>query len=119
MRKFIFVASVLMILLLLFSCYAEEEKQTLADNGSATGVKMTALVKNIGEKIEVEVIEGEYGASGIFWVNVSDETVYVDKNNYIISASDLEIGDIVEITYGGQVMMSYPPQIVASIIRIK
>ena len=40
------------------------------------GVKMTAIVKNIGEKIEVEVVEGEYDASGIYWVNVSDETVY-------------------------------------------
>ena len=118
MKKIIFVASVLLILTLLFaSCYEEGEQQTMVDDG--TGVKMTAIVKNIGDKIEVEVIEGEYGVSGIFWVNYSDETVFADANNTVISLSDLDIGDVVEITYGGQVAMSYPPQISAKIIQIK
>lgn len=83
------------------------------------GVKMTAIVKNIGEKIEVEVVEGEYDASGIYWVNVSDETVYTNSDNVRLSLSDLKVGDTVEITYGGQVAMSYPPQISAKKIVIK
>jgi hypothetical protein len=29
------------------------------------------------------------------------------------------VGDTVEITYGGQMMMSYPPQIVATAISLK
>ena len=117
MKKLIFVATVLLVLVLFVSCYEEGDKQTMVDDG--TGVKMTAIVKNIGDKIEVEVIEGEYDASGIFWVNFSGETVFVDANDVVISISDLKAGDIVEITYGGQVAMSYPPQIYAKRIQIK
>lgn len=117
MKKLIFVASALLVLVLLVSCNLEGEKKTMADDG--TGVKMTAIVKNIGDKIEVEVIEGEYGASGIYWVNYSSETVFVDANEVVISISDLDVGDTVIITYGGQVAMSYPPQISAKRIEIK
>ena len=118
MRKLLLVASALLILALLFvACDEEGAKQTMADDG--TGVKMTAIVKGIGDKIEVEVIEGGYGAEGIYWVNYSSETVFVDENDVIISISDLKIGDTVEITYGGQVAMSYPPQISAKRIQIK
>ena len=117
MKKIIFAASVLLVLVLLVSCYDDGVKQTMLDDG--TDVKMTAIVKSIGDKIEVEVIEGEYGASGIFWVNYSAETVFVDANDVVVSVSDIEIGDTVIITYGGQVAMSYPPQISAKRIQIK
>ncbi len=81
-----------------------------------TGVKMTAEVTAFGDKIEVNVIEGEYGASGIYWVIISDETVIVNTDGTHVSA--LKVGDKIEITYGGQVMMSYPPQIVAKKIVV-
>lgn len=77
------------------------------------GVKMTGEILAIGEKIEVNVIEGEYGASGTYWLIVSGDTKYYDAAGNGISLADLSIGDRVEIVYGGQVMMSYPPQIVA------
>lgn len=95
-----------------------KEEQPVA-NDNVVGVKMTATVKGIGDKIEVEVIEGEYGASGIYWVNYSEETVFADSENLRVSISNLKVGDTVEITYGGQVAMSYPPQIFASKILIK
>ncbi len=89
----------------------------MTDDG--TNVKMTAIVKSIEDKIEIEVISGEYGAEGIYWVNYSDETVFTNSENASLSISDLKVGDTVEITYGGQVAMSYPPQIFAKKIEIK
>ncbi len=77
------------------------------------GVKMSAEILAIGEKIEVEVIEGEYGASGIYWVIYSSDTKYFDAFGNAAKLSDFAVGDKIEIVYGGQVMMSYPPQIVA------
>lgn len=79
----------------------------------ASEPKMTAEIIAISDKIEVNVIEGDYGASGIYWVNVSSTTVFETKGGGRIKLSDLSAGDRVEISYSGQVMMSYPPQIVA------
>ena len=113
MRKLAFVTLILLVLAFATSCYISEEEQNME------GVKMTAVIKSIGEKIEVDVIEGEYGASGIYMVNVSDKTVYTDSSNVRLSLASLKVGDTVEITYSGQVMLSYPPQIVALKIQIK
>ena len=82
-------------------------------------VKMTASIKAINEKIEVEVIEGDYGASGIYWVLTNENTDFTAKDGSVISKADLKVGDVIEIGYGGQVMMSYPPQIVAVKIAVK
>lgn len=78
---------------------------------------MKATITNIGERVEVDVTEAEY-AEGPYWVITSDATVYLSKNGERISRSDLKVGDSIEIFYSGQVMMSYPPQIVATRIRI-
>ena len=82
------------------------------------GVRMTAEIIAISDRLEVEVISGEYGASGIYWVITSDDTPCFDSEGNTIKFSDLEVGDKIEIIYGGQVMMSYPPQIVAKKIKI-
>ena len=113
MKKIAFIASILLVLALVTSCYITEGEKNLE------GVKMTAIIKNIDDKIEVEVIEGQYGATGIYWVNFSDDTVFTNAEGVRLSVSSLKVRDTVEITYGGQVMMSYPPQIVALKIEIK
>ena len=113
MKKIILIVSVVLILALLVSCYIIEEEQNME------GAKMTAVIKNIEDKIEVEVIEGDYNVSGIYWVNISSDTVFTDENNARLSLSDLKVGDIIEITYSGQVALSYPPQIYAKKIQIK
>lgn len=82
------------------------------------GVRMVAEIVAIGDKIEVEVIDGEYGASGIYWVNVGETTVFKDADGGSIEPSDLSVGDQIEIIYSGQVMMSYPPQIMARKITL-
>ena len=84
--------------------------------GDVEGAKMTAEVVFVGDKLEVNVIEGEYGASGPYWVITSSETVIVDQSGKRISK--LNVGDKIEIIYSGQVMMSYPPQIVAKKITL-
>ena len=80
-------------------------------------VVMKAQIKEIGEKIEVDVVESEY-TTGVHWVITSDATQYFDKDGNKINRSDLKRGDVVEIRYSGQVMMSYPPQIVAARITV-
>ena len=80
--------------------------------------RLTATVTALGEKLEVNVTEGEY-ASGIYWVIISDETVIKDQDGVKRSRDDIAVGDTLGIVYNGQVMMSYPPQIVAREITIK
>ena len=75
-------------------------------------VRMRAEITAIGEKIEVEVLESEY-TSGPHWVIVGDKTAVEDKDGKRLDLSSLSVGDTVEIFYNGQVMLSYPPQIVA------
>ena len=120
MKKIILIASVLLILALLISCdMMDNGDQEMVDDGTQASVKMTALIKNIGNGIEVEVIEGDYEASGVYYVHISSDTIIVDANNQNISLSGLNVGDVVEIFYGGQVALSYPPQITANKIQVK
>ena len=75
--------------------------------------RMVAEIIAIGDKIEVEVIEGDYGASGVYWINYSSTTKIVSSDGVALKIGDLSVGDKIEIIYNGQVMMSYPPQVVA------
>ena len=77
---------------------------------------MLARVKNVEEKIEVEVIRAKY-ASGIYWVLTSLATRILDEKGNIIKKTDLKAGDTVKIIYSGQVMMSYPPQVSAISVK--
>ena len=80
--------------------------------------RLTATVTALGEKIEVDVTEGEY-ASGIYWVIVSDLTEIYDSEGNKIGREKISVGDTLEIVYNGQVMMSYPAQIAARKITLK
>ena len=73
---------------------------------------LKGIVKGYNTHLEIEVIESDY-AFGIYWVIVPDNTPILDKNGDNIQLSSLKEGDIVKVTYNGQTMMSYPPQIVA------
>ena len=87
--------------------------------GSHEEFVMSATVTALGEKIEVEVLSGPYGASGPYWVITGGSTAYRGKDGKPITRGEIAVGDTVEISYGGQVMMSYPPQIVARAIKVK
>ena len=109
MKKFVLVM-VLFFIFPLVSCKNNE----MSDDEM---FRLKGIVKNIDDKIEVEVIESDY-AFGLYWVIVFEETEYLDYNDNEINKEDVLVGDIVEISYNGQTMMSYPPQIVAYEIKI-
>lgn len=113
MKKILKTAAMLLTLSCLASC-----SQGGSTQAHEPSVKMLARIVKISDRLEVEVIEGEYGASGTYWVITSDNTEFITNDGSHITRDALNIGNTVEITYGGQVMMSYPPQIVAKSIKM-
>ena len=115
MKKRKTLATLLSLILfapLLFSCSSgnsEDEQPSFS---------LTATVKELGEKILIDVSEGEY-ASGPYLMIISDETEIVDKNGAAATKDSIALGDEIRVIYNGQVMMSYPAQIVARKIQIK
>ena len=93
--------------------------ENMNNNGSVESFSMIATVIAIDEWLEVDVISALYGNTGRFWVRVSENTSFFDQSGESISLSEIKVGDTVEITYSGQVMMSYPPQIIALSIIVK
>lgn len=120
MKRIILMILVLSLFPFLFACKKEcgqKKNENENENLQSPTVTMRAIVTIVGAHIEVEVIESDF-AFGVYWVLTSDGTEYFDKNGKSIKRTDIKAGDTIEITYGGQVMMSYPPQIVAREIRI-
>ena len=110
MKKRIAFLLLLAVLLSLSSCNGE-------GNGMDARFSMKATVEAVGEKIQVNVTEADY-AYGIHLVITAAETEYIGKNGERIERADIHPGATVEIRYSGQVMMSYPPQIVAARITL-
>lgn len=102
MKKIVFCIILIMSSFVLFSCKGED-----MDN-----VKMIAIIQGIDDKIQIDVLESEY-TFGVHLVITGEQTKYFDESGNQVTRNDLKIGDTIEIIYGGQVMMSYPPQIVA------
>lgn len=82
------------------------------------GVSMVARIDKVGEKIEVMVKESEY-TWGTHLVITTDTTQYIGQDGKKITRDRLNAGQVVEIIYSGQVMLSNPPQIVALRITVK
>lgn len=78
---------------------------------------LIGIINNVEEKINIEVIESEY-AFGEYLVITSNETNILDKKGLNINKNNLKVGDKIKVVYSGQVMMSFPPQIVAYEIKI-
>ena len=108
--KVIIAISTIMLGICAVGCKVEENE--------GQSFVMKASVDSLDDRIEVTVIEAPYGNTGPFWVITSDETEFADANGNKIHREDIKQGDVVEITYGGQVMMSYPPQIAAIKIKV-
>ena len=113
MKRISLVAFIL-LLPLLFAC--SKGGSDNMNNDAKDKFQMKATVTMVGEKIEVEVIESEY-ASGPFWIITSDSTAFLNASGKKITREDIKAGDTVTVTYNGQVMMSYPPQVVAITIK--
>ena len=106
MKKYLAIA-LAMLMLMMVGCQS-------TDNDPITeNFHLKAIVKSNdgGDRLEVEGVESDY-AFGIYIVHTSN-AAFINAEGEAISPSDIQVGDTVEITYSGQVMMSYPPQIVA------
>ena len=94
-----------------------EENIDINENEEKTGFVLKAIVKAVNnEHIEVEVIDSDY-AFGTYWILTSSDTKYYNKDGSEISRNSIKVGDTVEITYSGQTMLSFPPQVVAYSIK--
>ena len=78
---------------------------------------LRGVVLSTEERLMIEVIESEY-AFGEYVVLLNEDTQFTDREGKPSSPAALAAGQTVEVVYGGQVMMSYPAQIVASRIQI-
>ena len=119
MKKYTHLFLALLCLPLLFACTPDLSDITLPTNADTTEFKMKATITAIGSTIEVNVTEGPYGAEGPYHVHTPEDTRYLGRSGEPIKRGELSVGDAVEITYSGQVMLSYPPQIVAFAIAVK
>ncbi len=74
-------------------------------------------VFEVAELLGVEMEETDY-SFGPYHVITSEETTYFDESGNPTSRDAIKIGSVIEITFSGQVMMSYPPKISAKSIKI-
>ena len=118
MKRLLKTLVLLLALTSLTSCGISGGGTTGLGKDPVEGVKMTAKVTEVTDRLGVEVLESEY-AFGPYLVHMGEKVKICSKSGEIISLSDIKEGDTVEITYSGQVMMSYPPQIVALQIVVK
>ena len=109
--KYILLLSALFMLV---SCSAGERSE-----GDGVQYQLKARVSAVNEKIEVEIIESPDGSVGPLWIITSDATEYYGKDGKAIARTDICVGDIITVSYSGQVMMSYPGQIVAHTVTVE
>ncbi len=103
------------LLLFLSACHASAEEKSEDVPAAAPVFEMEATVCELGEKLTVEVTKSEY-TSGVHLI-IPDKNVRVtDEEDNTLSLSDIRVHDKVRIIYNGQVMLSYPPQVVATAI---
>ena len=112
--KFVMLTAAL-VAMMLFATGCPRYEENYEPQGEAFVLK--AVVNTVTDRLEVEVIESDY-AFGVYWVLVNENTKFENSEGETINLSDVKPGDTIEITYGGQVMMSYPPQIVAQKVTL-
>ena len=119
-KQFFFFALFLALPLSLFACKNENAAPVFkpSDEPASPSVEMEGTVTETGERLLVEVTKSEY-TSGPHIVLLNEDTVITDADGDPLSAKDVKVGDCLKILYSGQVMLSYPPKIVALHIVVK
>lgn len=125
MKKSFLLLGFLALALLLSSCQSnatakgEENDGALPTNADTSpSFVLEGVVTELGERLLVEVTRSEY-TSGPHLVILTDETEIKNASGKALSREDISVGDTLSVVYNGQVMLSYPPQIVArSVTRI-
>ena len=104
------------------------ENEPNAENG---GIKNSSIkleegevvyrgrVTKLGDKreMEMEIVDSTI-AFGPYRVLIGDSTTFYGVNGEEIDRETIELDDIIEVVFSGQVMMSYPPQIAAKRVYI-
>ena len=108
-----------------------EESADRGENEENGGIKNSAIklegnevvyrgkVTNLGnsQELEMEIVDSTI-AFGLYRVLISGETTFYGLDGEEINRETIEIGDVIEVVFSGQVMMSYPPQIAARRVYI-
>lgn len=97
----------------------EENNSSNQKDKSELQIIFQAEVMENGESLLVtpDPESSEYKSSNKFMVSVSDDRIW-DTKGKGISKEDLRPGDMLEITYNGVILESYPAQIFASSIQL-
>ena len=76
-------------------------------------------VTKLGDKreMEMEIVDSTI-AFGPYRVLIGDSTTFYGASGEEIDRETIELDDIIEVVFSGQVMMSYPPQIAAKRVYI-
>ena len=81
---------------------------------SGTEYRFRAVINRVSEsELEVTVTMSGGANFGDYIVLLNKKTKYLYRDGSKISRESLDVGDVVEIAYNGQVMRSMPPQVVA------
>ena len=125
MKKIICIVSVLCIAFLLFACGEGNTNTETSLSTDTTNmledekIILTGKVAEVNSDTVEMTIQNSEKASGTYVVNVSDQTEIYDVYGNKISLDQIEINDIVDVSFNGQVTKSMPPQINAIIIQVK
>ena len=116
MKKIALILSVLIISTFnLISCNVfRGDDDMVSENIKA---EMVAEILEINDTILVEIKDSEY-LFGKCIIILHEDILYLSNSGSKITKSHLKVGDVIKIGYGGQVMLSYPPQVVAYTITL-
>lgn len=119
MSKKILALAILALMLFAVGCQPTNDNDSVEEKNDKDEFFFRAVVRSneytgyfLAEVIDSEVAFGEYR------VNVGSNTTILGKNGESLTQKDLKPGDIIEIIFPGQVMMSIPPQISATRIEV-
>ena len=115
MKKINILLLIMLSAFLLISC---EHNNTDDETIPVGGTKMSGVVTDVGDRIAILVSEGAYKDQPIH-VLINSNTSFLNKNGNKTTKDSINIGDKIDVTFSGQVMMSYPGQISAIKIEIK
>ena len=122
MRKTALIIFLALALCIFCSCEKAEnaDNATTEDTNTATPSEYTLVGTVTAKNTRIELYADETEImSGPYSVIINDQTEFCYANGASATLDSVEIGDRVEITYNGQVMLSYPAQIVAQRVVIK
>lgn len=107
------ICALLLSISFIYAC-SDNNNHDSAEKRLTMQAKITQITS---EYIQVDIIKDEYN-SGVMLVLVNSKTPITDQAGKSLSISNLEVNDIIEVEYSGQVMLSYPAKINAIIITL-